>query len=97
MDFLTLMKRSSANLPPLMSLAALAVIVIHLALFGLARQADEGAAARVFQLLMTAQVPVIAWFAVRWVPRHAKAALQVLALQIAAAVVPLAVLFVLGW
>lgn len=97
MDFLTLLKRPSANLPPLMSLAALSVIAIHVALFGFARQADEGAAAHIFQLLMVAQVPIIIWFAVRRVPRHTKAALQVLALQIAAALVPLAVLFILGF
>ncbi|MEO6552691.1 MAG: hypothetical protein ABIO26_09060 [Croceibacterium sp.] len=52
---------------------------------------DEGAAAHVWQLLMAAQLPVIAVFAARWLPRDGKRAAAMLAIQalaIAAAAAP---------
>jgi hypothetical protein len=52
-----------------MSLTALALVIGHILLIGTARQADEGAEAHLWQLLMAAQVPVIGFFAVRWLPR----------------------------
>ena len=33
-------------------------------MFGMARETDEGAAARIWQLLMAGQVPVVAFYAV---------------------------------
>jgi hypothetical protein len=39
------------NLPVAMSCTALAIVVSHLAIFGVAREADEGTAAHLFQLL----------------------------------------------
>jgi len=60
------------------------------------RQADEGAAARVYQLLMAAQAPIVAYFAITWVPRAPREALLVLALQVGAALLALAPLFLLG-
>jgi hypothetical protein len=45
---------------------------------------DEGVAARVWQLLMLAQLAAIAVSLVRWVPRAPGAALQMLALQLCA-------------
>ena len=68
----------------------------HLLAFGVVRQADEGAAARVYQLLMAAQVPIVAYFAITWLPRAPRQALQVLALQVGAALLTLAPLFLLG-
>lgn len=65
----TLLKRPSAFLPLAMSCAALALVVGLVALFGLVRQEDEGAAARLFQLLLVAQLPIIAFFAITWLPR----------------------------
>ena len=55
-----LLRRPSALIPLAMSAAALATVVAYAALFGTARQADEGAAAHVWQLLMAGQVPVMA-------------------------------------
>jgi hypothetical protein len=43
-----------------MSLAALALVLGHVAIAGPGREADEGTAAHVFQLLMIAQVPIAA-------------------------------------
>ncbi len=81
----TLLKRPSALIPISMSIAALAVVCGYAAIYGLARQPDEGTAAHLWQLLMAGQVPVIAFFAVKWLPRNFKQGLLVLALQLGAA------------
>lgn len=80
-----------------MSMAALATVLSHIAMSGIARQADEGAAAHIWQLLMAGQVPVIGFFAFKWLPRAPKTALQVLAVQAGAAIAALAPVFLLGW
>jgi hypothetical protein len=80
MNFSTL-KRPSALIPLAMSFAALTVVLGHIALFGVARQADEGTAAHLWQLLMAGQIPIIAYFAIKWLARTPRAALLVLALQ----------------
>ncbi len=94
---LTLLKQPSAILPLLLSLAALTTVFVHLAMFGPAPQPDEGAAAHIFQLLMVAQAPIIGFFAIRWLPRSPRSALQVLLLQVGAAFAALAPVFWLGW
>ena len=90
-----MMKLPSAFLPVVMSLGALATVLFSLARFGVVREADEGAAAHIWQLLMAAQLPIIAFFAVKWLPRAPKAALAVLALQGGAALAALAPVFLL--
>ena len=92
----TLMKQPSAFLPVAMSLAALATVLGHVAMFGAAREADEGTAAHIFQLLMIAQVPIIAFFAIKWLPRTPREALQILALQAGAVLAALAPVFFLN-
>lgn len=66
------------------------MILGYVALFGATRSsgADEGAPARIFQLLILVQMPIMAAFAVRWLPRAFSAAFLVLLLQVAAAAVP---------
>ena len=96
MNMLTMMKRPSAFLPVTMSLAALATVLVHVALFGTAREADEGTAAHIFQLLLVVQLPIVAFFAITWLPRSPRQALQVLALQAAAGLAALAPVFFLG-
>ena len=81
----SLMKQPSGFIPMAMSLAALALVVGHIALFGVAREADEGTAAHLWQLLMAGQVPVVAYFAVKWLPKTPGNALRVLVLQFVAA------------
>jgi hypothetical protein len=93
MDFLKLMKQPSAFLPVAMSFVSLVMVVGHVVMYGAAREADEGAAAHLFQLLMFAQVPVVAFFAVKWFPRFPKQALQVLLVQAGAAIAALAPVF----
>ena len=75
------MKQPSALVPLVMSCAALALVLGHAALFGIVHEADEGTAAHIFQLLMVGQVPIVAFFAAKWLPRAPRQTLQVLALQ----------------
>jgi hypothetical protein len=96
MNLLTVMKLPSALLPVAMSLAALATVLGHVAIFGVVREADEGTPAHVFQLLLIAQLPVVAFFAIKWLPRTPRLALQVLALQAGAGLAALAPVFFLG-
>jgi len=93
----TLFTRPSAFLPVAMSAAALALLVGYIALFGAARQEDEGTAAHVWQLLMAGQLPVIGYFAARWLPVEPRKALPILALQIAAAFAAAFPVFYLGF
>jgi hypothetical protein len=96
MSFSALMKQPSAFLPVAMSLAALATVLVHVARFGAAREADEGTAAHIWQLLMIAQVPIMALFAIKWLPRTPRQALYILALQAGAALAALAPVFFLN-
>ena len=96
MKMLTMMKQPSAFLPVAMSLAALATVLGHVLRFGVAREADEGTAAHIFQLLMIAQVPLVAFFAITWLPQAPRQALPILALQAAAALAALAPVFLLN-
>jgi hypothetical protein len=91
-----IIKQPSAYIPVAMSLAALATVVLHVARFGAAREADEGAAAHIWQLLMAAQLPIIAFFAIKWLPQAPKEALVVLVLQFVAVLAALAPVFLLG-
>ena len=91
-----IMKHPSAFIPVAMSLVALAIVLGHVAMFGAAREADEGTAAHLWQLLMAGQVPIVAFFVLRWLPRMPKQALQVLALQIVAALAALAPVYFLN-
>ena len=90
-------RRPSAFLPIVMSLGAVGVIIVHLIIAGPAPQADEGTAAHLWQLLMGAQVPVVAFFLIRWAPRTPRAALTVLAAQLGAALAALAPVYLLKW
>ena len=91
-----LIKKRSAFLPIAMSLGALVLLLGHVAAFGVVRQEDEGAAAHIYQLLMATQVPIVAYFAIAWLSRAPRQALLVLALQVGAALLTLAPLYLLG-
>jgi hypothetical protein len=96
MNSLTMMKQPSAFLPVAMSFAALATVLGHVAMFGLVHEADEGTAAHIFQLLMVAQVPIVAFFAIKWLRQTPRQALPILALQAGAALAALAPVFFLN-
>jgi hypothetical protein len=90
----TQLKRPSAFMPIGMSAAAITTIIVHVAIAGTARQADEGTAAHIWQLLMAGQLPVIAFFAIKWLPVEPRQTLLVLAFQAAAGV---AAVFPVWW
>ncbi len=92
-SFTAIVKHPTAFLPMAMSLTALAVVLGHIALYGVAREADEGAAAHIWQLLMAGQLPVLAFFAIKWLPKAPKQSLYVLALQAGAALSAMAPVF----
>lgn len=92
---ISVMKRPSAFLPVVLSLAALATVVVHIVLSGAAREADEGTAAHIWQVLMATQVPIIGFFAIRRLPQTPRQALLVLGLQAVAALAALAPVFIL--
>jgi hypothetical protein len=89
------MKQPSAFLPVAMSLAALALVLGHVAIYGSVHAADEGTAAHLFQILMAAQVPIVAFFAIKWLPQAPGRALRVLALQALAGIAAFASVFFL--
>ena len=72
--------RPSAFLPVAMSITALAVVLGRVAMFGSMPNADEGAAAHVFQLLLVGEMPLVVWFVLKWVPRAPRFALKYLLL-----------------
>jgi len=95
MAFSALLKRPSAFLPMAMSVAALTLVLASVAFFGAGREADEGTAAHLWQLLIAGQLPVIAFFAFKWLPHVPRAALPVLAVQVVALLAALAPVYFL--
>jgi hypothetical protein len=85
----SLFKQPSAWIPLVMSLVALAMILGYVAMFGIVQNEDEGAPARIFQLIMLAQLPIAGYFAVRWLPKRPMQTLMVLALQAVAWIIPI--------
>ena len=92
-----IIKQPSAFVPVAMSMAALATVLLRIALVGTAPEPDEGTAAHIWQLLMALQLPVIALFAIQWLPRTPRQAFLVLGLQAGAALLALAPVFILRW
>ena len=97
MNLRAMIKRPSAFVPVAMSLAALAIVLVHIIRSGTARQADEGTAAHLWQILMATQIPIIGFFGIRWLPQSPRLALPVLALQAVAALAALAPVYLLNW
>jgi hypothetical protein len=83
-------RQPSAIIPIAMSIAAIATVLYHIAMFGIA-------AAHIWQLLMAGQVPIVAFYAIKWLPRTPRTALQVLGVQVAAALGALAPVYLLRW
>jgi hypothetical protein len=96
-SFRAIIGRPSAFLPLAMSLIALALVLGQFAMFGAARQADEGTVAHLWQLLMVGQVPVLAFFVVGWLPRAPRQTLYVLLMQAGAALAAMAPVYILNW
>jgi hypothetical protein len=80
--------RIAANTPPILSLSAFALVLMAVATGWGQAPGDEGAAARIFQLLIVAQLPFIVTYIMtanwrRRGPALARIALQVAALALA--------------
>ena len=86
----TLVRHPLAWIPIAMSLAALALLLGCAVSGSCAAGAggDEGAAARSFQALLAGQALLVVVFAVRWLPTRPRAALAIIALQLAVAAIP---------
>ena len=93
LSFGMIVRRPSALVPLAMSITALAIVLGHILIYGAAREADEGAAAHLWQILMAGQLPVLAFFAIKWLRRAPKQALEVLALQAGAVLASMAPVF----
>jgi hypothetical protein len=93
---LSLSRKPSAFVPMAMSLIALAVVLLHVLRFGVVHEADEGPTAHIWQLLMAGQLPMLAYFVIRWLPRVPRQALYVMMLQIGAALAAMAPVHFLG-
>ena len=91
----SLLKQRSAYLPLAMSAAGLAIVLVHAARYGIVHDVDEGTSAHLFQILMAAQIPIVAFFAITWLPRSPKPALMVLALQLFAGITAFAAVYFL--
>ncbi len=87
------MKQPSAWLPMAMSLAAFALVLVHVGRYGPGPEADEGTSAHLFHILIVAQVPLVGYFAVKWLPRAPRQALCVLALQAGAVLLAFGAVF----
>ena len=87
----SLLKQPSAWIPLALSLAALALLLGYLAMFGIVHHEDEGAPAHFFQILMAVQLPIIAYFAIKWLPKRTIQSILILALQAVAWIIPIVV------
>ena len=90
---IALTRKPSAFLPLAMSFIALTFVLGHIAMFGVTHEPDEGTAAHIWQLLMAGQMPVLLFFAIKWLPRVPRQTLCVLAMQVAAVLASMAPVF----
>ena len=90
-----LTRHPSAFIPLAMSLIALAAVLIHVAIYGIVHEQDEGATAHIWQLLMAGHLPLVAFFAGKWLPKATKQTLVVLAMLACALLANLAAVYFL--
>lgn len=67
-----------------MSITALMAVLVSVTIFGVVHESDEGATAHIWQLFMAGQMPILAFFSIKWLPRAPRQTLLVLALQLTA-------------
>jgi hypothetical protein len=77
---LSLLRKPSALLPLLASLAALAIVLGHAVIYGVVHEADEGAAAHMWQILIVVEAGFTIAFAVNEWKRARRQTLVILAL-----------------
>ena len=80
-----IIKNPSAWVPIAMSLAVLTAMLIYIGVAGApTRQPDEGTGAHLFQIWLVLELLLIAFFALKWLPRKPKQTFLILAIQILA-------------
>jgi hypothetical protein len=92
----SIIKKPSAWLPIVIPFIFFTYLVIYIAIFGIVREEDEGTGAHLFQLWLVLEPLLVGFFAIKWLPREPKPALMILALQVVAALLPIAIVFSLG-
>jgi hypothetical protein len=93
---IALSKLPSAFMPMAMSLTALTFVLGSIAIFGVVHETDEGTVAHLWQILMVGQIPILAFFVIKWMPRTPKQTLGVIAVQLGAALASMAPVLLLG-
>ena len=92
----SLIKKPNAWLPIVLSVSALAAMLIYIEIAGVpTRQTDEGTGAHLFQIWLVLEVLMIGFFAVRWLSQTPKEALWILAIQIVSALLFVSTVFFL--
>jgi hypothetical protein len=94
-SFGIVIEQPSTFLPLAMSLTALTMVLGYLAINGIPHESDEGTVAHLWQILMAGRLPVIAFFAIKWLRRAPRQAIGVLALQATAVLASMAPVFFL--
>lgn len=97
MTALRLLRNPLALAPLVLSGIAVLAIALQVVRHGGAPQPDEGTAAHVWQLVTLVQLPCIALFAAKWLPRAPRQAAGVLALQLLLVVAAVVPVLLLGW
>jgi len=93
---MTFLKKPSAWIPLVMSASALLLVAGYVGLFGVQKSSgDESSVARLFQLLLAGQLPIIGYFAIKWFPKHQKEVVRIVVIQTIAAIVPLVTILLL--
>ena len=95
-SFGAVMRRPTALLPLAMSAIALALVLGYVLRYGPGPVRDEGTVGHLWHLLMGLQAPIIAIFAIRWLPRSPRRAISVLAQHAGAALLSFAAVFFFG-
>jgi hypothetical protein len=81
MPILSLIKCPSAFLPLVLSFGALAAVLLQVGILATDVELDARAPGHLWQWLVLGQLPLIAFFALKWLPRDPRSAGLVLALQ----------------
>lgn len=92
-----LLKKPSAWIPIVLSLIALVLVLISLAILGIPKgpPQDEGTLAHLWQLFMVTQGVFIVYFMIRYLSEEPKKALPIFLLQLVAALLACAPVFLL--
>lgn len=91
----SLLRKPSAWVPIALSLGVWAMLGVALSLspWPPVPEADEGVAAHIFQLWLVLEALLIPFFALVWLPQAPRETLAILALQVAAVLPPIIIVF----